>query len=187
MVGTDVNRVACVLITHINKQIGKGIEALDRIMGSVAWASTARIAMGFTKDHENPGQCIFGGLKNNVGTLAGSLAYEIVTTPDCARVEWRGTTETTIDEAMKHTGPLRRVAASEWLVEQFRLKLEWPSEELIKNAHSHGISRNACFEAKKLLNMPKARKVTEENGDTSWTWWVSPSWEKFEMCPDETK
>jgi hypothetical protein len=33
--------VACVLITHVNKQVGKGTDAINRVLGSVAWGSTA--------------------------------------------------------------------------------------------------------------------------------------------------
>ena len=50
----DTKQVASVFVTHVNKAMGKMVEALDRIMGSVAWGTTARIAVGFAPDPNTP-------------------------------------------------------------------------------------------------------------------------------------
>ena len=168
--------VACVMITHVNKQVGKGIEAIDRIMGSVAWSSTSRIALGFAVDPNNQAQCLFAGIKNNLGPKAQTLAYEIKTTDTLAVVEWHGEVDTTADEAMNQTKKKsRRVTASEFLVEQFRLKRCWASDDLIQVAREAGVSRNALFEAKGDLPI-KAKQVTTQDGQRFWEWQAIPPW-----------
>jgi hypothetical protein len=56
--------LACVLIMHVNKSTGKGIEAVNRVMGSVAWVSTARIAHTFAR---RPGRDRVGCRGGHVG------------------------------------------------------------------------------------------------------------------------
>lgn len=86
--------------------------------------------------------------------------------------------DTTADEAVNKTTkkPGRGVVASEWLIERFRECLSWESEQLFRRGKEEGISRNAIFEAKNLLDLPKPRKQTAQDGSTSWTWWVPPNW-----------
>jgi hypothetical protein len=76
--------------------------------------------------------------------------------------------------------PLKRTvsrtqAATAWLVERFGEQREWPSQELFRRARADGISRDAVFEARALLELPKARKVTA-GGQTRWVWWVPEGW-----------
>lgn len=172
--------IAVLFILHVNKQSGKGVEALNRVMGSVAWVTTARIAHTFTVDPDNSDRCLWVPLKNNLGELGKAVAYRINKTDKLARVEWLEEVDTTADEALGHSPRQRRdVAASEWLIERFREKLEWPSDELFRTAREHNVSKDAIFEAKKLLNLPKAKKRTCENGDTSWVWWVPDDWDQL--------
>jgi hypothetical protein len=85
--------------------------------------------------------------------------------------------DTTADAAMNSAPrPRRDVVAADWLVERFRERREWESDELFRAAHQENVSRNAIFEAKKALNLPKARKNTLENGDAVWVWWVPSDW-----------
>ena len=70
------------MITHLNKAIGKGIDSVSRVMGSVAWTSTARITMVFEEDPNTPGQYLCGGGKNNLGEKAQMLAFQIEKTAD---------------------------------------------------------------------------------------------------------
>jgi hypothetical protein len=172
--------VACVLITHVNKQVGKGTDAINRILGSVAWGSTARVAMSFAVDPNDPSRCLFSGSKNNLGQVARTWGYRVVKTEALAKVEWLGEVDTTADEAMagEKRAP-RRMLAKEWLVELFRKRLEWPSDQFWSEAKAHGISKNAIDEARVRLEMPKPRKVTEPNGETHWIWWVPANWPAF--------
>lgn len=178
--------IACVLVTHVNKAAGKGLDALNRVMGSVAWTTTSRIAHTFAQDPDDPSRCLFVPMKNNLGPLAKGLAYRIESTEALATVAWLGTVDTTADEAMAgEKGTPRRVVAAEWLIERFREQLEWSSDDLIKQGKNEGVNRDALFEAKKALGIPKPRKVTEMNGDTHWVWWVPPDWPHFQRPQDD--
>jgi hypothetical protein len=170
--------LACLFILHVNKQTGKGIEALNRVMGSVAWVTTARIAHSFSKDPDDRSRCLWVPMKNNLGPLARGVAYRIEAQPGgMGRVVWLGEVDTTADEAMAgERGKPRRVIASEWLVERFREKREWPSDELFRAAAQEGVSRDAIFEAKARLDLPRARLHIAQDGSRSYCWWVPEDW-----------
>lgn len=169
--------LAVLFVLHVNKQTGKGLEAVNRVMGSVAWVSTSRIAHAFCLDPDDPTRGLWMPTKSNLGALPKGLAYRIVG-DDPPVVEWLGEVDITADEAMNGDAKKRKreVVASEWLVERFREKREWSSDDLIRAGKEHGISRNALFEAKDMLALPKPRKVTQENGDVVWMWWVPGDW-----------
>ncbi len=164
--------VSVVLITQVCKA-GKE-EALASVLGSIAWTSTARIVHTFGRDQD--GGCLFACPKSNIGPIPKSLAYAIVPRDGLAVVEWGGASELTADDIMspqrgREPKASRREKAASFLIDSFRQKLEWPSEELFSRAAGAGISRSGVFEAKDLLRLPKARKVAHE-----WIWWVPPGW-----------
>jgi hypothetical protein len=165
--------VACLMITHTNKGTKKDISALDRVIGSVAWASTSRIAHLLAPHPEARDQGVFLPMKTNIGRMPPGLAYAIRKTETLARVEWLGEAGVDADDAVSaaKTSP-RCENASGWLVARLREKQEWPSNDLFRAAEAAGVGRNALFEAKKTLLLPKARK----DGD-QWVWWVPPHWE----------
>lgn len=172
------HRLSIVFNTHVNKPQGAKVEAMMRVMGSVAWVNAMRSAYMFARDPSDGERRLFVGMKNNLGKERKGLAYRIASTDALARVEWLGEVDTTADEAVG--GGDRRVrrdvAASTWLVERFRERLEWDSDDLFRAARQGNVSRNAVFEAKKLLALPTARKVMQENGDTKYVWWVPADW-----------
>jgi hypothetical protein len=172
---------ACIMITHVNKA-AKGVDAISRVIGSVAWMTTCRIGHAFAPHPDQPGQVIFVPLKNNLGPIAKGVAFKIAKTETFAKVEWLGEVDTTADEAMggEATKP-RRVTAGKWLIEMFRQKREWTSDDLFAAANQSGVSRNAIFEAKERLDIPKARRVVLANGDVQWTWWVPPNWKYLDQ------
>ena len=168
---------ACILIMHVNKQVGKGLAALDRIMGSVAWATTPRIAIGFSDDPDVPGQHIMAGVKNNLGPKAQARTYKIVPSrPKRAKIEWGTLVDITADDAMNQVKRNRTTNAATWLAELFRQQLEWPLAQFWDAAKQHGISKNAIDEAKIRLGIPKARKTMTVDGNIHWTWWVPKDW-----------
>ena len=177
---------ACVLITHVNKQSGKGIEAVNRVIGSIAWTTSCRIAHTFAPHPEDRSKCVFVPIKNNLGPLAKGLAYRIASTDSLATVEWLGTIEESADDVMGESKkPPRTVIAREWLIERFGEKLEWFSDDLFTHAKNDGISRNAVFAAKKELDLPKAKKAPAPNGKEVWVWWVPFGWKPPVNCPDQ--
>lgn len=167
--------LAVLFVLHVNKQ-ANGVEAINRIMGSVAWVSTSRIAHSFCRDPDDSERYLWMPIKSNLGPIPKGLAYRVAGDPPV--VEWLGEVDLTADEAMSGTGKTRKrsVVASEWLIEKFRQRLEWNSDDLIRDAKQNGISRNALFQAKELLELKKPRKVTHESGDVTWMWWVPKDW-----------
>jgi hypothetical protein len=176
--------LAVLFVLHVNKQHAKGIDALNRVLGSVAWVTTARVAHSFSPDPDDKTRCLFIPMKNNLGELARGLAYRIVKTPGLAKVEWLGEVNTTADEAMAgEKAKPRRVVATQWLIERFRERLEWPSDELFELARQENVSRSAIYEAKEVLKLPKARHNTNEDGSKHFTWWVPANWPPLSQNP----
>lgn len=169
--------VAVIFILHVNKN-AKGVEALNRVMGSVAWVSTSRIAHTFCKDPDDNKRCLWVPMKNNLGELEKAIAYRVAKEDGVTTVRWEEEVDTDADEAMSGDKPRvrRDIAAAEWLTARFQERPEWESEDLFERARQEGISRSAMFEAKKSLNLPRARRQVKENGDVAFLWWVSPEW-----------
>lgn len=168
--------IAVVMITHCNKGLKKDMAALDRIIGSVAWASTSRIAHILAPDPDDPSKCLFVCLKNNIGEIPKGLSYRIKKTDTLAVVDWLGEVDITGDQALHGAAKPRRIVASEWLIEMFRKQHEWLSTDLFSAGTNAGVSKNAIYEAKDLLCLPRARRQVEENGDIKYFWWVPPDW-----------
>jgi hypothetical protein len=175
------HNVAVIMITHVNKSGGAKVEAMARVMGSVAWVTGVRAAFMFVADPNNVGQQLFLPLKSNLGPKPKGIAYKIQKTNDLANVVWLGEVDTTADEALNNIGPRERrdVVASDWLIDRFRDRLEWDSEALFEAAKQENVSRSAIFEAKRKLNLPRARRQVCENGDIVWVWWVPKDWPAF--------
>jgi hypothetical protein len=187
------HRVAMGLITHCNKSDGK-LEAMSRVMGSVAWVTAVRAAFMFATDEHDESRQLFLPLKMNLARKPKGLAYRIVDAgdllnPDMGRVEWLGEVETTADQAMRSRGKPKEEArgpvAAKWLIDRFREKRSWYSEDLKRLAKASGISNNAIFEAKKLLDLPKAQKGLDFPPEgapiVAWQWVVPPDWPRLKQ------
>ncbi len=185
------HRCCLLLITHVNKASGKTLDAINRVLGSVAWVSTPRMAHTFASDPDDRSLGLWVPMKTQLGPMPKGLTYRILKSGKCARVEWVGEVDTTADEAMagEKKPPPRAVAAAEWLIDRFRERCEWDSEDLFRAAKACGISRDAVFEAKTTLALPKARKLTDQDGDR-WVWWVPLDWPQLshanDACPSAT-
>ena len=185
----ETRDVAICLITHFNKGgAGKGLDAVDRIMASVAWVSTSRVACGFEVDADNPLQCVFGGIKNNLGPKAGALAYRIEKTDALAKVVWLGAIDTTIDDAVSKTKRTpRRITAEDFLVRQFRMRRNWCSDDLYDIGKSEGVSRNAIYEAKGTLPIRAVQIFPQDGGRKYWEWQASPEWPPLEEAENSNR
>lgn len=167
--------VAVIFILHVNKQTGKGIEALNRVMGSVAWVTTARIAHTFCADPNDSERSLWVPLKNNLGPIAKALAYRVTPTEnDMARVEWIEEVDMSADEAMGHAAaaPKRRsVIAAVWLSQLFADVDKLPSNTIYKTAEkTTTLSPNALKEAKEEMGI-KARQEYDDEGNRAWVWY----------------
>lgn len=93
-------RVAVILVTHVNKAIGKDVEAMCRVVGSVAWVNAVRAAVMFARDPHDRSRRLFIPFKANNAPEVNGLAYRIVPTELLAKVEWLEEVSTSADEAM---------------------------------------------------------------------------------------
>jgi hypothetical protein len=191
-----INRhnVACIMITHLNKAIGKGLDAVSRVIGSVAWVSTARITVLFEQEPDTPGRFVMGGGKNNLGQKAGTLAYEIEQTSDLAIVKWIGPVDTTADDAVNGVKKNRGQRATEWLEERFQERQSWPAEELYALGRSDGVSRSAIWDVVGNLPIQKRQETPADGKPRFWEWSAIPPWpaektlkrcEILKSCPDK--
>ncbi len=177
----EMHLFAVVFITHFNKKSGENVDALSRVMGSVAWVAGVRAAHMFIKDQDDPDRRLFLPLKLNVAKEAKGLAYSIEERGELAVVKWLGTVETTADETSKWTNTTKRKQtradrAVEWLIERFREKTMWPSEELFQTGKQEGISQTAIYQAKEILELPKARRISNPDASVHYVWWVPDNW-----------
>lgn len=155
------------MITHVNK--GKDAGAIDRIIGSIGWGTSARLSAVFAPDRENPERCLMACPKVNMGIKPETLSYQIVADGEYAKVVWHGTVATTADEAMAgETREPRKAVAKKFLAEKFAEKSEWPSDEILEAAKKLSISRNAIWEAKAEMNVCAMKR------GRNWHWWIPP-------------
>jgi hypothetical protein len=184
----DEHQVAAVFVTHVNRRLEKGVEALDRIMGSVAWGTTARIALGFAPDPNVPEQCLLAGIKNNIGPMARTLGYRIVKTDSLATVEWQGVLDVSADEAFNKTKKATRaVRAADWLAVRFREQRSWPSDDLYTLGRSEGVSRSAIWEAAECLPLLREQVVPQNGGKRYWCWIAKPGWPPDEKSEEKAE
>jgi hypothetical protein len=175
---TAKHRLSLVFNTHVNKGTAGKVEAMMRVMGSVAWVNAVRAAHMFARDPEDIDRVFFVPMKMNNAAMKKGLAYRIAPLADSrAKVEWLGDVDLSADEAVSQAGKQpRKVLARDWLVDLFRQKLEWPAEEFWASARQHGVTKNAIDEARVRLAMPKPRRTVGPSGNVAWTWWVPPDW-----------
>jgi hypothetical protein len=172
--------IALILITQVTKG-GKEVEAINRIIGSVAWGATSRIAHTFAPDREAPGGGFFSCPKSNLGPIPRTLGYRIVPAGRLARVEWGDESEASADEVMggERKPENRRARAETFLIECFNRRPQWASEELLAEGVRRGINRDAMFEARKSLGLGKARKI-----GAIWYWSIPDDWPHLEARED---
>ncbi len=171
------NHAAVLLITHCNKAVRKDVAALDRIIGSVAWASTSRIAHVFAPHPDERDQGVFVPLKTNIGRKAEAISYEIVSTGPIAHVEWRGKIDLEADDAMSGENKKPRgVQAIEFLADAFTRRREWDADELRRVAAEAGVSKNALWSPEVQALPIRKRQVVGANGDRKWIWIAETGW-----------
>lgn len=174
-------RIALIFVTHVNKPGANKLEALSRVMGSVAWVAAVRSAHMFCPDPANPARHLYLPLKVNNAKKRNGLAYEIVsTTGDLATLRWIEEVDITADEAMsaEPKKKSRATSAIEWLEERFREKRKWLSEDLRTEAMAYGLSKNALWEpAVQALPIHKKQEMTMD-GRRCWFWVAEDGWPK---------
>jgi hypothetical protein len=92
-------------------------------------------------------------------------------------IEWVGKTDASMEDAINAVKKKSRgVCAVEWLIDRFRERSEWESEELKKMAIDAGISKNALWSPEvNALPITKKKRVTA-GGDTYYVWRANSGW-----------
>lgn len=178
-------RLAIVFNTHFNKG-GQDVEAVMRVMGSVAWVNAVRAAHAFTRDPDDKKRVFCLPMKSNLGPLCKGLSYRIVPSGvfGSAKVEWIEEVEVEADDVVgKKARKPREVAARDVLLEMFRRKREWQGDDFWGELKMNGVHRDAVFAAREGLRIPRARRVTSPGGDVRWVWWVPEDWPFFSENP----
>lgn len=171
-------RTAIIFNTHVNKSIGKDVEAASRVMGSVAWVNAVRAAHMFIRDEEDRDKVIFATIKTNNAKFPMALSYRITPTKDDqAKVEWVGESDQSADEVLDGKKKTRGASAVEWLTGLFGMQREWRSDDLRAMAKEVGVSKYALFESPEVKALPIDRKRrSNATGDAYWVWRAREGW-----------
>lgn len=171
------NSLALAFNTHLNKGASGKIDAMMRVMGSVAWVNAVRAAHLFAQDSDNPDKVVFVPMKMNLCKKKKGLGYQIAVTEHLAKVEWLGDVDVTANDAINNMTPVKtqRQNAVAWLIDKFNEKPEWPSETLITDGKHYGLSKDSLHRAKGELGI-KARRIQSYSGEIFWIWLVDAEW-----------
>jgi len=162
------HKVAVVVVSHLNKGTG---DAINRVMGSLAFVAAARAAYVITKDQNNPSRRLFLPAKNNLGVDDTGLAYQLTGSP-VPYVKWEALpVNVTADDALLENKnpvgrpPDDRQEAEEWLLDALKNGSR-PAAEILSESYKVGISRATLRRAKVNLGI-----VTMKVGyETGWVW-----------------
>jgi hypothetical protein len=172
-------RVAIVAVSHFNKSAG---EAINRVMGSLAFVAAGRAAFVFVKDQDDPtgARRFMLPLKNNLSADRAGLAYRLLSPCPGAMpaVAWEAAAVSveiedavSPDDRRRGPEPKAQQEAAAWLRDFLaggpRLATECTAE-----AHRQGISPATLRRAKEGCGI-----VYQNDGfQAPWTWRL-PDWE----------
>ena len=172
-------RVAVVAVSHFNKGAG---EAINRVMGSLAFVAAARAAFVFAPDRDDPtgARRFMLPLKNNLSADRAGLAYRLLSPSPgvMPAVAWEAapvnvSVEDAVspDERRRGPEPEAKQEAAAWL-RDFLAAGPRPAPECFTEAQRDGITRATLRRAKEDCGV-----VAEKNGfQDGWTWRL-PGWE----------
>ncbi|MHC0430680.1 AAA family ATPase [Streptomyces sp. O3] len=144
-------------LIHVNKGGG---DALNRVMGSRAFAAVARAVLYVMTDPDDDNARLLGQAKSNLGPTPSTKRFRIATTTvdkaqriTTARVEWLGDTDRTIGEALYDADVPKRVRPRDKAVKFLREQLEEADsgktyKELQEAADDAGIAKNTLYRAR---------------------------------------
>ncbi len=158
--------VAVVAVSHLNKGVG---EAINRVMGSLAFVAAARAAFVFARDPLDPtGKRRFMlSLKNNISGDHGGLAYRLLSPQpgDMPVVAWEAApVDVSVEDAVspddrrRGPEPEERQEAAAWL-RDFLADGSHGAEECFTSAKRNGITRATLRRAKEACGV-----VAEKDG-----------------------
>jgi hypothetical protein len=171
--------VAVVAIIHNGKNADRN--ALQRMLGSIAFSAAARACYLVCRDAETDGQQLFLCSKLNIGQKPPGLAYRFQprTVPgkggaliESVGVAWEpGTVKVTADEALRglsKTGPQARQEATK-AIRAVLASGPVEATEAVAQVRAAGVSMSTLTRAKLDLEV-KSAKVGGFNDDGLWYW-----------------
>lgn len=162
--------VAIVGILHLTKAAQRKL--LLRAQGSIAFVAQARIVLVVGEDPEQPGRRYLAAVKNNLGSMAATLAFRLTD----AGVVWDpapidGTADTLLaqDEAATRTERRERDDAATFLRD---LLSAGPvaSKQIEADAKANGIAQRTLWRAKLALKIVAERSQTSSGNTGPWYW-----------------
>lgn len=164
--------LALIFNTHFNKSGGAKIEAVHRVMASVAWVNAVRAAHAFAPDPEDSSKVIFVPMKMNLAKRKKGLAYRIEDHGEdqMATLSWLGEVDLDADQVVNREAKKRAVKASVWLEELFKEQDQIASKVIWEGRKRTTISENALKEAKDEMGL-KAKQDADPDGAIAWFWY----------------
>jgi hypothetical protein len=154
------HKVAVVVVSHLNKGTG---DAINRVMGSLAFVAAARAAYVITKDQNNPSRRLFLPAKNNLGVDDTGLAYQLTGSP-VPYVKWEALpVNVSADDALLDNKnpvgrpPDDRQEAEEWLLDALKNGSR-PAAEILSEARKDGFARVTLMRAKAALGVTSMKQ-----------------------------
>jgi hypothetical protein len=179
---------AIVGITHLNKK--PGLDALERVLGSVAFVNFARSVLLVAPDREQEGFIRFVHAKHNLSAKGPDLLYQPVQTSQDPRgqylkLEWTAA-ESNVDQDQlfeRKTGQDERsLSAREWIINYLEEYGDTPGELVIDAGRKAGFSEDALAKARGREKRIQSRKGGWGQG---WLWCLTraPKKDKVRECP----
>jgi hypothetical protein len=165
---------AIVLIGHLSK--ARARRSLLQGVGSVALVAAVRSALLIAREPGTAERRIAAHLKNNLGPLMPSLAFQVVSEANSRRIEWLGPSVLTADDVLAATSPDESSALEE--AEGFLGHVLTPGPLWVKDireaATAAGIAPTTLRRAKRRLKIKHRRHGF---GKDSRVYWLPPAGE----------
>jgi hypothetical protein len=164
---------------HVNKAMGKGLDAQMRIIGSVAWVNAPRVAHMVTQDPEDLEQALLIPLKTNIDRKLKALSFRIVVEEDAERkrprLVWTGERDVSAKDALEpeRKEPVtKKEKIEKWLIAKFRERPARPSADLCALLKAElGYDVDSTFE-----EVRKALSIAARRNGKSWENYVTEDW-----------
>jgi hypothetical protein len=166
---------AIMMQRHLNKTGGP--QALYRGLASIAFIAAVRIAWVVGPDPKVPGQFVLAQSKNNLGPLAPSLGYRIISVADdLAQIEWLGPSPWYATDLVgtnpAKVGAVQRAAD---FVKTFLRDGPRRGRDVIAAARAQGLAKITTQRAARFLQIRYQRVVRSPHDHT--TYWLLPGQE----------
>ena len=163
---------------HVNKAMGKGLDAQMRIIGSVAWVNAPRVAHMVTQDPEDLGQALLIPLKTNIDRKLKALSFRIVVEEDAERkrprLVWTGERDVSAKDALEpeRKEPVtKKEKIEKWLIAKFRERPAAQRRPLALLKAELGYDVDSMFE-----EVRKALSIAARRNGKSWENYVTEDW-----------